>query len=54
MNTEFHILGNKSKYTHKFMLNGTDKKSIQKTTSLVESSITRFITMWLNHFSFKT
>lgn len=36
------------------MLNGIDKKSIQKTTSLVESSITRFITMWPNHFSFKT
>lgn len=57
MNTEFHILGNIKVqiYTaHKFMLNGIDKKSIQKTTSLVESSITRFITMWLNHFSFKT
>lgn len=33
INTEFYILGNKSKYTlHRFMLNGidTDKKSIQK------------------------
>lgn len=57
MNTEFHILGNikvQIYIAHKFMLNCIDKKSIQKTTSLVESSITRFITMWLNHFSFKT